>query len=143
MNVFADQKWPFFLIDQTFDQQNILTNKTLRYLITHVPEAILIFLKESWIINMYFSWLQIEEISASFKSLYSKPCTKNNNKQNTRVNFRDFSLTFRFSGVIKVLFVLIEKVLLNVGHFLTDFWQFWSWLFEIWIQLFLDFYGYK
>ena len=142
MTIFSD--WPNFWPTEYFNQQNITqANSTLRYLITHVPEAILIFLKESWIINMYFSRLQIEEISASFKSLYSKPCTKSNNKQNTRVNFRDFSLTFRFSGVIKVLFVLIEKVLLNVGHFLTDFWQFWSWLFEIWIQLFLDFYGYK
>ena len=44
-----------------------------------------------------------------------------NNKPNTRVNVRIFSLTFLSSKVItvvKLIFVLTEAVLLNVGDYL-------------------------
>ena len=57
----------------------------------------------------------------ALKQFTEKPCAKSNNKQNTMVNFRIFSLTFlpsKVATVVKLIFVLTETVLLNFGNFL-------------------------
>ena len=135
----------FFLFDQTFDQQNILTNKIYQKVPDHVCSKSYTYISKRVMNNKYvfriiayWKW-----VDCRLKKSHHLSRAKSNNKQNTRVNFRNFSLTFWFSRVIKVLFVLIETVLINVEHLLTDFWQFGSRLFEKWIQVFLDFYGYK
>ena len=46
------------------------------------------------------------------------------NKQNTRVNFKIFSLTFfssKIITVVKLIFVLTETILLNFGNFLLTY----------------------
>ena len=67
------------------------------------------------------------------------------NKQNNRVNFIIFSLTFLSSKVItvvKLIFALTETVLLNFGDFLLKSVNF-DRDYLRYIQVFLDFYGYK